>query len=208
MLTAAALEHRRLALAAEGKLLPATDDGRPRAVRLSVFWQAPQYLLVGCSEVLTSISQMEFFYDQSPESMRSCSMALQLLATALGGFTASGLMQLVSAVSARSGREWISPQDMNMGRLDLFFLLLAGLMARARPPRLVPSAPARLPLSLIKTRSPAPTLRRSTSSPSWRSRRASSTSGPRDSASTGPFPPPSWDASASAGCVRHQKHIL
>lgn len=127
MLTAAALEHWRLAEARKGNLLPPGDSGRPQAVRLSVFWQAPQYLLVGCSEVLTSVSQLEFFYDQSPESMRSCSMALQLLSTALGGFTASALMQLVAYLT--QGNEWISPQDLNQGRLDLFFLLLAGLMA-------------------------------------------------------------------------------
>lgn len=150
MLTAAGLEHWRLALAAEGELLPAADgdDGRPRAVRLSVFWQAPQYLLVGCSEVLTSISQMEFFYDQSPETMRSCTMALQLLGTALGGFTASALMQLVAYASARGGREWISPQDLNQGRLDLFFLLLAGLMARERAAHTVALSPLAFAFSL------------------------------------------------------------
>lgn len=152
MLTAAGLEHWRLALAGQGHLLPPPEgDGdyalRPRSVRLSVFWQAPQYLLVGCSEVLTSISQMEFFYDQSPESMRSCTMALQLLGTALGGFTASALMQLVAYVSARCGREWISPQDLNQGRLDLFFLLLAGLMARAQRDRSATPPSLCLPLA-------------------------------------------------------------
>ena len=55
MLSAAAVEWVRLRLFHEGDVLPETfsHDGRPasRVVRLSVFCQIPQYLLVGLSEV-------------------------------------------------------------------------------------------------------------------------------------------------------------
>ncbi len=36
----------------------------PLQCSLSIFWQAPQYFIVGASEVLASIGQLEFFYDQ------------------------------------------------------------------------------------------------------------------------------------------------
>lgn len=39
-----------------------------------------------CTQVLASIGQLEFFYDQAPDVMRSCSMALQLLSVAAGSY--------------------------------------------------------------------------------------------------------------------------
>ena len=36
--------------------------------------------------MLASIGQLEFFYDQAPDVMRSCSMALQLLSVAAGSY--------------------------------------------------------------------------------------------------------------------------
>ena len=95
---------------------------------LSIFWQAPQYALVGLSEVFTSIGQMEFFYEQAPDVMRSCSMALGLLSSALGSYSAGILTWLVQELSEQvTGVQWL-PNDLNKGRLDLFFLFMMVLM--------------------------------------------------------------------------------
>jgi dipeptide/tripeptide permease len=60
---AAVVEARRLGAVAGGDVIP--GEGRRHAVAsLSVFWQVPAYVLVGASEVFTSIGQLEFFYDQ------------------------------------------------------------------------------------------------------------------------------------------------
>ena len=77
------------------------------------------------AQVLASIGQLEFFYDQAPDVMRSCSMALQLLSVCIGSYLSGALVGAVSAISYRLGSDWL-PQDLNYGRLDLFFLLLAG----------------------------------------------------------------------------------
>ena len=76
-------------------------------------------------QVLASIGQLEFFYDQAPDVMRSCSMALQLLSVCIGSYLSGALVAAVSSLSYRIGGDWL-PHDLNYGRLDLFFLLLAG----------------------------------------------------------------------------------
>ncbi|MCH7850986.1 MAG: hypothetical protein IH845_05070, partial [Nanoarchaeota archaeon] len=57
-----------------------TSDS-PMAVDMSIFWQVPQFVFVGISEVLASITALEFFYDQAPLSMRSVCSALNLVTT-------------------------------------------------------------------------------------------------------------------------------
>mmetsp|Transcript_42146 Transcript_42146/g.126167 ORF Transcript_42146/g.126167 Transcript_42146/m.126167 type:complete len:627 (+) Transcript_42146:727-2607(+) len=99
----------------------------PGVPDVSIFWQAPQYVLIGLSEVFTSIAQIEFFYDQAPDVMRSCSMALGLLSTAMGSYLSGLLTYLVTVVTEHMGHQWL-PKDLNQGRLDLFFLLMMVLM--------------------------------------------------------------------------------
>ena len=81
-----------------------------------------------CKQVLASIGQLEFFYDQAPDVMRSCSMALQLLSVCIGSYLSGALVLGVAQGTAAldpGGAGWL-PGDLNDGRLDLFFLLLAG----------------------------------------------------------------------------------
>ncbi|XP_019186891.1 PREDICTED: protein NRT1/ PTR FAMILY 8.4-like [Ipomoea nil] len=108
MLGAALVETRRLELARGLGLVP-----------MSIMWQVPQYFLMGAAEVFTCIGQMEFFYDQSPDSMRSSSTALALLTTSLGAYLSSFMISVVSSVTG-----WI-PDNLNQGHLDYYFLLLA-----------------------------------------------------------------------------------
>eukprot|EP00899_Mesostigma_viride_P028306 jgi/Mesvir1/8660/Mv02603-RA.1 len=56
----------------------------PVVHRLSVWWQAVPYLLFGVSEILASISALEFAYANAPSSMRSLVMSLYLSSIAVG----------------------------------------------------------------------------------------------------------------------------
>ena len=121
MVAAAMVEIKRLQLVKQEDLVGPAP--------LSILWQIPQYFLVGAAEVFTFIGQLEFFYDQSPDAMRSLCSAYALLTTALGNYLSSFIVTVVAAVSGGgSGSDggWI-PDNLNEGHLDYFFWLLAGL---------------------------------------------------------------------------------
>ncbi|KAL5721692.1 hypothetical protein ACHQM5_005305 [Ranunculus cassubicifolius] len=122
MIAAAAVEIKRLDMARELGLL---DQDVP--VPLSILWQIPQYFLVGAAEIFTFIGQLEFFYDQSPDAMRSLCSALSLLTTALGNYLSSFILTVVTSLTTRGGKPGWIPDNLNEGRLDNFFWLLAGL---------------------------------------------------------------------------------
>lgn len=131
MLAAAAVEFKRLDLFHQGHVLPPSNRHHHEleTVAMSVFWQVPQYLLIGLSEVFTSIGQLEFFYDQAPDVMRSCSMALQLLSVCVGSYLSGALVWAVGLLTSGDGNKGWLAKDLNYGRLDLFFCLMAALMA-------------------------------------------------------------------------------
>ncbi|KAM7254944.1 hypothetical protein ACFE04_020185 [Oxalis oulophora] len=121
MCSAALLEIKRLQIAKE---LGLTD--KDVAVPLSILWQIPQYMVMGAAEVFTFIGQLEFFYDQSPDAMRSLCSALSLLTTSLGSYLSSFILTMVTYWSSRNGQiGWIPSNNLNEGHLDYFFWLLA-----------------------------------------------------------------------------------
>ena len=101
----------------EGDLLPQKST-------VSIFWQIPQFVLVGLSEILASITSYEFFFSQAPMEMRSVTQAGNMITNALGSWST---IPLVLAVNAGSS-PWI-PADINQGHLAYFFFLLAALQA-------------------------------------------------------------------------------
>ncbi|KAK6125960.1 hypothetical protein DH2020_040268 [Rehmannia glutinosa] len=97
------------------------------SIPISIFWQVPQYFLVGCAEVFTFIGQLEFFYDQAPDAMRSLCSALSLTTTALGNYLSTLLVTIVTKATTRNGELGWIPDNLNRGHLDYFYWLLAVL---------------------------------------------------------------------------------
>ncbi|KAL3020092.1 hypothetical protein AAZX31_05G125900 [Glycine max] len=122
MSAAAIVEIVRLQLAKEHGLV---DE--PVPVPLNIFWQIPQYFLLGAAEVFTFIGQLEFFYDQSPDAMRSLCSALALLTTSLGNYLSSFILTVMTYFTTQGGNPGWIPDNLNKGHLDYFLWLLAGL---------------------------------------------------------------------------------
>ena len=96
-----------------------------KTLPISIFWQIPQYFLIGCAEVFTFIGQLEFFYAQAPDAMRSLCSALSLTTNALGNYLSTLLVIIVTHVTTRHGNLGWIPNNLNRGHLDYFFWVLA-----------------------------------------------------------------------------------
>ncbi|MED6212931.1 hypothetical protein PIB30_088219 [Stylosanthes scabra] len=118
MISAATLEYTRL------RMVYRHNYYELEHVPMSIFWQVPQYFIIGCAEVFTFIAQLEFFYEQAPDAMRSMCSALSLLTVALGQYLSSLLITIVIKVTTRNGGPGWLPNNPNYGRLDYFFWLL------------------------------------------------------------------------------------
>ncbi|GLU19449.1 hypothetical protein SLE2022_357000 [Rubroshorea leprosula] len=96
---------------------------------LSIFWQVPQYVLVGASEVFMYVGQLEFFNGQAPDGIKSFGSSLCMASISFGNYMSSMLVNMVMAITARgSSPGWI-PNDLNEGHMDRFYFLIAALAA-------------------------------------------------------------------------------
>jgi POT family proton-dependent oligopeptide transporter len=83
---------------------------------VSVWWQILAYLVLTASEVLVSITALEFSYKQAPLRMKSFIMALFLFSTSVGNLMTAGvnaaMVRPLHAVSAQTGAgTWVQLDD-------------------------------------------------------------------------------------------------
>lgn len=121
MIAAAVLELIRLRMVREHNYYDLPEMPMP------ILWQVPQYFLIGCAEVFIFIGQLEFFYEQAPDAMRSLCSALSLTTVALGNYLSSLLVTIVTTISTRNGNLGWIPDNLNRGHLHYFFWLLTVL---------------------------------------------------------------------------------
>ncbi|XP_066328275.1 protein NRT1/ PTR FAMILY 8.3-like [Miscanthus floridulus] len=115
MAVAAFVEMKRLGSAARGE-------------EISIAWQIPQYFFLAGAEVLCYIAQLEFFYEEAPDTMKSTCSSLALLTIALGSYLSSFIYAIVAAFTATADSPggWIS-DNLNQGHLDYFFWTMAAI---------------------------------------------------------------------------------
>lgn len=121
MVAAGIVEHFRLKYAT--KTCPHCDNSSS----LSIFWQIPQYVLIGASEVFMYVGQLEFFNGQAPDGLKSFGSALCMTSISLGNYVSSLLVIIVMKISTSDEMPGWIPGNLNKGHLDRFYFLLAAL---------------------------------------------------------------------------------
>lgn len=121
MVSAALVESNRLQIAHAKGLVH-----REVAVPMSILWQGPQYFLIGAAEVF-SIGLQEFFYEESPDDMKSICLAFSLANYSAGNYLSSFIISLVPVFTTRGGNPGWIPDNLNEGHLDRFYWMMAGL---------------------------------------------------------------------------------
>ncbi|KAM7266020.1 hypothetical protein ACFE04_003703 [Oxalis oulophora] len=116
MVVAALVERKRLNVVAKNP-----ESG---SLSMSIFWIAPQFIIIGAGDAFTLVGLQEYFYDQVPDSMRSLGIAFYLSVIGAGNFLSSILITLIDHVTEKGGKSWFG-KDLNSSRLDNFYWLLA-----------------------------------------------------------------------------------
>ncbi|OWM69767.1 hypothetical protein CDL15_Pgr025616 [Punica granatum] len=128
MIVAGLVEERRRSDALTKPSLGVASKGGAIS-SMSGFWLVPQLAIGGLSEAFILIGLVEFYYKQFPENMRSIAGAFSSTANALSSYLSGFLVSTVHHITLRSSSgDWL-PEDLNKGKLDYFYYLIAALGA-------------------------------------------------------------------------------
>ncbi|GLU01963.1 hypothetical protein SLE2022_192380 [Rubroshorea leprosula] len=94
---------------------------------MSGLWLIPQLVLTGLCDGFNSIGQIEFYYKQFPENMRSVAGSFFFCGLAGSSYLSGLLISTVHHFTSRTQTgDWL-PEDLNRGKLDYFYYMIAAL---------------------------------------------------------------------------------
>ncbi|KAL4353594.1 hypothetical protein GQ457_06G005320 [Hibiscus cannabinus] len=97
----------------------------PGAPPISVFWLSPQLALMGFCESFNVLGQIEFYNRQFPDNMRCIANSLIFCSLAGSSYLCSMVVNIVHHVTGGHGHpDWLT-NDLNAGRLDYFYYIIA-----------------------------------------------------------------------------------
>ncbi|XP_077211843.1 protein NRT1/ PTR FAMILY 2.13-like [Tasmannia lanceolata] len=92
---------------------------------ISVLWLAPQLFLMGVAEAFNGIGQIEFYYKQFPEHMKSIASALFFCTMACASYLSSFIVAMVNKNTGKGSKpNWLD-NNLNVGKLDYFYYVIA-----------------------------------------------------------------------------------
>jgi dipeptide/tripeptide permease len=121
MAVASVIESRRLAYARSHGL-----DVTGGQLGLTIFVLLPQFVLMGLADAFLVVGQLEFFYDQAPEGMKSLGTAMSLTAYGIGNILSSFLLSTVTRITRERGNAWVT-NNLNASNLDYYYAFLTVL---------------------------------------------------------------------------------
>lgn len=125
MFVSALVEERRRSLALTNPV--GFEERRGAISSASGFWLVPQLTLIGFSEAFTVIGNIEFYYKQFPENMRSVGASFLFVGFAGASYLSGFMISIVHHFTTGSAMgDWL-PEDLNKGKLDYFYYLVAAL---------------------------------------------------------------------------------
>ncbi|KAH7439764.1 hypothetical protein KP509_04G075100 [Ceratopteris richardii] len=125
MVVAVFVERKRLHAARSSPLIDVPFAVMP----ISMYWLVPQYVLVGIALVFAIVGQMDFFYTEMSDGMRSIGISLPLVCRGLGNYASTLLVTITTHITTRGGKLGWIPRNINRGHLDSFYLLLVVIMS-------------------------------------------------------------------------------
>ncbi|KAL8547336.1 hypothetical protein ACS0TY_006891 [Phlomoides rotata] len=126
MLISGVVENHRRSLAFTRPTL-GTVSHKGAISSMSANLLIPQLAVAGLSEGFVVIGLVEFFYKQFPENMRSFAGSFLFMVVAMASYLSSFLISVVHNVTQKGQNgNWLA-EDLNKGRLDYFYYLVAAL---------------------------------------------------------------------------------
>uniref|UniRef100_A0ACD5X4V0 Uncharacterized protein n=1 Tax=Avena sativa TaxID=4498 RepID=A0ACD5X4V0_AVESA len=121
---AALVEAKRKRVAEENGLMDAATG-----IPMSVFWLTVQFFLLGVVDVTSFVGLLEFFYSEASDGMKSVGSSIFYCILGVSAWLGSLLIQVANRVTRRGDGTggWLDGSNLNMGRLDRFYWLLAVL---------------------------------------------------------------------------------
>jgi len=115
MVVAGLVEHKRRDSALSNGGIPS----------MTVWWLAPQLVLMGIAEAFNAVGQIEFYNKQFPEHMQTLAGSLLFCTIAGASYMSTALVSITTKVSGRNGNTGWLTENINDGKLDYYYYFIA-----------------------------------------------------------------------------------